>query len=344
MRKIVSALILILSTLIVFSQSGTDELISSAGRLDSAGDISVNWSLGELIIGYKSNGQTNLNLGFQRATQLDIPEVDRSDLFVMFAESQDNYFNGDDIEISIEVANKGKLDATGSFGSLFLSEDMFIDSFDIELGLFVIGSIDSDKSLSIDIPFFIHDSIEVGDYYLIVDVDILDNLTESDEFNNMAQRAFRIGDLSLAPDLEITAGEIPSMYLIGEALDISIDIRNNGQTEAKSSELVYYLSDNADLSGDYDVLGSSQVDRIQSGEQISVQKTFVLVDTTYAGNRQLIIVADGYYQLGESVESNNQLVHSLEILNNEDQTTSIDVLSQRQISVSPNPVSTGFTV
>ena len=208
------------------------------------------------------------------------------------------------------------------------------------------GDPESDNE-QIDIPASLAD----GDYFILVVIDDLDLVAESDETNNTAAIPFEItgggsgqADLRLEGlTLQRTAG------VSGETLDAQYTLANAGSEPAGASSVALYFSIDASLSAGDRLLSSVDVGALGGGEQTSGSFSFVVPRAT-AGDYFLIAVADDGDAVSESDEQNNATSRSFRVVERgrpqagSDAAASQAKASGRVEGVTPNPAAHRATV
>ena len=118
------------------------------------------------------------------------------------------------------------------------------------------------------------------------------------------------------PDLE-SANESFSTTSIcpGGSFQLNYDVENNGDASAGSSTVKYYLSSDNSYSGDDQLLGSTTVNSIGSGNDISKTKTLNIPSGTSNGSWYVLIVvdADNNVDEGNNGEGNNIYAKSISV-------------------------------
>ena len=118
------------------------------------------------------------------------------------------------------------------------------------------------------------------------------------------------------PDLEPVNESFSTTSICpGGSFQLNFDVENNGDASAGSSVVKYYLSSDNSYSGDDLLLGSTTVNSIGSGNDISKTKTLNIPSGTSNGSWYVLIVADADNNVdeGSNGEGNNVYAKSISV-------------------------------
>jgi len=221
---------------------------------------------------------------------------------------------GDEVSVSADQNYSGdQLDsALPNFDlGYYLSDDCDLSSDDVLLGddSSSIGSDDESDGESADLTIPLGTS--AGTYYILFSSDDEDELTESDEDNNVECIEITITGSSGGGAEDITVSNVsvtPTTVLAGDEISVSADQNYSGDqldSALPNFDLGYYLSDDCDLSSDDVLLGddSSSIGSDDESDGESADLTIPL--GTSAGTYYILFSSDDEDELTESDESNN---------------------------------------
>ena len=215
------------------------------------------------------------------------------------------------MEISWTVENGGTAEARASwYDSVYLSTDDTVGGGDIGLtnpvwSETVVAGGDYGLSATVTVP-----NLPAGDYYLILVVDVFNNVYEDNEANNQQVRAVEIR----TPDLRPTGLEGPAVVETQHTMEISWTVENGGTAEAKASwnDIVYLSTDDVVGGGDIGLTNLSWSEAVVPGGDYGLSAT-VNVPNLPAGDYYLILVVDVYNNVYEENEGNNKTHRSIRL-------------------------------
>ncbi len=210
---------------------------------------------------------------------------------------------GTSVNIACTVQNYDAGDAGSSWMGYYLSTNTSYESSDTYLGESYVSSISAGNYKSISTYLKIPSDTEPGTYYILFYADREQEVSESNEFNNVAYIQLTVP----YPDL-ITTNQWLSEASVstGESVSLSCWVQNTGSGDADENKTGFYLSsDNV-----YDVndifLGYDQVYGISSGSTNTMLSKYVTIPSkTIPGNYYILYKADYLNEVNESDESNN---------------------------------------
>ncbi len=254
---------------------------------------------------------------------------------------------GDTIPIDYTVSNAGNGSAFGNVRDrVWLSSDQVLGTGDRLLATvdaaqipLAAGASYTQNDLLVNLPLDV--SLAVGDYFLIVETDALDNQPESDENNNQAAT---IATISLAfpplPDLQVeNPGLVESSPTSGDTVTLAWQTVNEGTvpvTNSFTERIVIVNSDTGQtlLSTNVPLIVSVD-DPIDSGEVINRTLSFDLPDgIPGAGSITATITTDFQNDVVESFTGN------IPETNNTSSTTFISALPPYPDLIVENPIAT----
>jgi subtilase family serine protease len=179
-----------------------------------------------------------------------------------------------------------------------------------------------------------------GSYYLLCVAEATGPVAEANDTNNTAYAAMRILAPTPAVDLAVTDVDAPSQPLApGSSFEVSARLQNFGTVLALTSQLGYYLSADAVLSTDDQLVGAAVVEPPTNGKFAQTGSLLSLPTGTGPGQYYLLAVADYPDELIEDNELNNVFAQPLAV-----GAPSIDVYFDRFRSLTPSQPAAGGTV
>jgi subtilase family serine protease len=223
---------------------------------------------------------------------------------------------GNLITVNYQLANQGTARAGTSTTKFYLSKDAALSNDDTLL--------DSDQNYfysglgagtySSESDFFVLGSnIAFGNYYLLLQADSNSEIFESNENNNVTAKAITVA----APDLVIQNPSAPASANIGTSIQLSYQVKNQGNGKAGFNYTYFYLSKDGSFSNDDVYVGYDFVNNLNdlAPSAVSSESTSLSISrTTATGNYYLLYKADGSGILKESNENNNVVAKAITII------------------------------
>ncbi|MBD2437599.1 S8 family serine peptidase [Nostoc sp. FACHB-110] len=220
---------------------------------------------------------------------------------------------GNTIQLKYQVKNQGSANAFSSYTTFYLSKDQTISDDDAYLGSDYVDGIATGAYSSESVNLKIDNGIAAGSYYLLCQADGSEELTESNETNNLFAKALNI--TLVKTDLIIQNTVSPSAITVGDSFKISYQVKNQGVGNAFPSSTMFYLSKDKTVSNDDLYLGSNDVANLAAGASISQSTSLKIVNNIVAGSYYLLYKADGYNNIIETNESNNIVAQAITVKN-----------------------------
>ncbi len=215
---------------------------------------------------------------------------------------------GERISVSWTVTNQGSVFAPGSwYDAVFLSDDVAFDvDSDTQLDQYRHNAPPLDANGgSYQVTQTVNlDEATPGSKYLLIVADAFGQRSETDETNNVRALPIEIK----APDLEVTAASAPDSAVIFQTIDVSWTVINHGPGSAAAGwdDVIAISDDMVFDDSDTTVDEAYPRDHIPLAAGASYTTTLtVRIPNTAAGNRYLLVVADGFEDQGETDETNN---------------------------------------
>ncbi len=219
------------------------------------------------------------------------------------------------INVSWLIKNQGTAATNVNwYDRIFLSSDQTLSANDIAVSdRFNNTSLSINSTYTATQDITIPNSAALGAQYLLFVADGYGNQKETNNDNNVFAAAIAIN----APDLTLTAATAPIFGSIGQNVDISWTVVNQGEGVANADHYDYvYVSTDTTLDGNDTFVASEYITtNLTSGANYAVTKSFTLPNTA-VGDRYLLFVTDGNNAQGETNESNNIRAVAFSVRNN----------------------------
>lgn len=211
---------------------------------------------------------------------------------------------GGSISATSQVYNLNGGTATSSNLGYYLSTDNILSTNDILLGSATGGALISGQSSTRYSTLTIPASTTAGSYYVLFAADYLNDVTESNETNNVTSVSITVQPAS--PDLIIQSATLSSTLVqAGNALSFTCYIYNQGNSPASNSSVGFYLSTDAILDASDALLTSQYGATLNAGGSSYRSTTAAIPSTTAAGTYYILFAADYQNQVAETNETNN---------------------------------------
>jgi len=154
-------------------------------------------------------------------------------------------------------------------------------------------------------------NVEDGLYYVIVTVDVvLDNVYESNEFNNYYAFPVTVGNVEpTGADLRIRNEEVSPYSNVAPGMDIELtcDVENDGNERTESGgRIAFYFSEDDDFEPGIDLfLGYQSFGRLDPGEDSYEDITIEAPQVSSTGSKRIFYYVDYENDVDEYDETNN---------------------------------------
>ncbi|MFN6461342.1 MAG: CARDB domain-containing protein [Nostoc sp. DedVER02] len=218
------------------------------------------------------------------------------------------------ITVNYQLANQGTASAGSSTTKFYLSKDTTLSGDDTYLSYsrsYFYSGLGEGKYSSESYSLILSSNITFGNYYLLLQADGNGEIFESNENNNVTAKAITIA----APDLLIQNPSAPASANIGTTIQLSYQVKNQGNGKAGVNTIRFYLSKDTSLSTEDISLGSDiiGISDIAPSAVISESASLYLSSTITPGSYYLLYQADGFGSLRESNENNNVVAKAIAI-------------------------------
>ncbi len=239
-------------------------------------------------------------------------KTNQADLIIQNAVNPSCMSAGGSMKISYQVKNQGAGSAGYSQIKFYLSTNTTLSKDDIYLGSDCLSRITSGSYSAKTTKLSIGNHIATGNYYLLYQADGNKNVAESNETNNIVAQAIAISKA----DLIIQKAVNPNSGLVGDNIEVSYQVKNQGAGNAGYSQTKFYLSKNKTLSNDDTLLGGDYISSMKAGKHSTQTTTLTISDNIATGDYYLLYQADGKKNVAESNETNNIVAKAITITAN----------------------------
>lgn len=238
------------------------------------------------------------------------PPTNEPDLQVDFGSGNYSADPGAVASFNFDLTNAGTAIVSDSYRVGFvLSTDATLSSNDVFVGEVPTGNTGIGTTADIGGAITVPSNLAAGNYFLIAKADFDDIITESNENNNTATRAFTVNGSTPPtdlPDLQVAFGSGNYSGNPGAVASFNFDLINAGTvTATESYQIGFVLSTNATLSSDDVFVGEVPTGDTGVGTIFDVGGAITIPGNLAAGNYFLIAKADFDEVVTESNENNN---------------------------------------
>ncbi|WP_339379282.1 CARDB domain-containing protein, partial [aff. Roholtiella sp. LEGE 12411] len=300
----------------------TSKSITTQTPLAAGSNYTINRSINlpNVVVGnynllFKADGNNQQGETDENNNVRAIPiNIKAPDLIISDATAPTNGIANGTIDVSWTVTNQGEVQAPADwYDSIYLSTDntfsAFSDSF------ITAQYISTQTPLAAGGNYTINRSITLpnrpaGDYYLLFRTDYYDYYSsnyqgETDENNNVRAIPITIG----VPDLTISAATAPESGALGETIDVSWTVANQGAVTAPAdwTDRIYISTDATWDSSDTLVTSESIASQtpLAAGSNYTINRSITLPNQAPVGSGYLLFRADANSAQGETDETNN---------------------------------------
>ena len=218
---------------------------------------------------------------------------------------------GDEVEGEYDLANTGSEAAGESSVAFYLSTNATLSTNDTFLAREDADGVDAGGDGDGDFEFTVPSGLAAGDYFLLAVADDRNDVTESDESDNVASTPFTVtgggsGGGGGDADLIVTAVSVePATGQAGDEIEGEYDLANTGSEASGESQVGVYLSDDASLSSNDVLLTREDADGVDAGGDGDGDFEFTVPGSVEPGDYFIIVAADDGNAVPESAENNN---------------------------------------
>lgn len=229
---------------------------------------------------------------------------------VIKGEETENYrlTVGERFKAYCNVKNQGTSNSKESSLDLYFSTDKVLDNSDTYLGSENVGDLVAGRSSYEHEYVRIPTSAEEGVNYILYIADADNDMSETDEDNNVAyEKIYVEAEEEVLPDLVIT-NEYLSTYNVeaDNYVKAYCKVKNQGDAFSGTTRVHYRLSDDKYLSNDDQYIDDDRVETLAAGQKSSEEYDRVFIpEDTPTGYKYILFIADGENSVDESNELNN---------------------------------------
>ena len=148
-------------------------------------------------------------------------------------------------------------------------------------------------------------------YYYKIQVDALNEVTETDEGNVFVSGGFMFEGGEASPELSGSIDSYSPIMIVGEVTSVDVTFYNNGNQDVGLTDGALYLSDDMTLDGSDQPIGGSWDGSLLQSDFVNHSFMFTVPDRQSTG--YLILVIDESDSIAESNEGNNIAVSPVSI-------------------------------
>lgn len=227
--------------------------------------------------------------------------------------SQTSAAAGSALNAGVLVFNQGNTQAAAHSLGVYLSADATLSANDALLTSTQVPALPGNQGYTVYPQFTVPAATAPGSYYVLFVADHQNQLSETNETNNVRSVAFTVQ----APSVDLVMQQVYtgiSSVAAGNSFNASSYIANQGNSAAASSNVGYYLSSNTTLDANDQLLGNSTGGSLAAGGYSSRYATLTVPAGTAAGQYYVLFVADYQNQVTETNEANNVSSASLSVV------------------------------
>ncbi|MCO4764391.1 MAG: hypothetical protein KC502_22965, partial [Myxococcales bacterium] len=225
---------------------------------------------------------------------------------VSFAPTKKSYAPGEKVTVGGVMSNKGTGTAGLTTARYYLSKDSKLTGIDAILASVTKGGLAAGQSTSLTTAFNLPKSGTAGTWYLIVKVDALNKVKESNELNNTRVYPITIGSITTGADLTPTSfSTSKTVYAPGNTITAYGAVKNIGKGKSGSYTLEWRLSTNSAITTGDKLLKTLTRTALNPNTTTSASTSLVLPATTAVGTYYIGLWVNRSKLSGETNYSNN---------------------------------------
>ncbi len=217
-----------------------------------------------------------------------------------------NCVKGTSFNETYTIKNSGSSISNSVNTEFYISNDTIFDNSDTFLNSTTNYNIGVNSSTNGNIYITIPTTVAIGNYYILTIVDRLNQISETNENNNIKHSPIAI--INTTSDLYCSSATVPSTITTNTSFSISCYIQNIGSNTALQSVVGYYLSKNSTYDSTDIFVSSTICNSLNSFNAQTVNSVITLPNTLSSGKYYFIFIADYNHQISESNELNNTYV------------------------------------
>ncbi len=222
--------------------------------------------------------------------------------------------NGDVLTLSWTVQNLGDTSAAHPWTDRIVlsQDDIYGNAGDIQLGTLVHSTELADGesytgSIDVNIPFGIQ-----GDYFILIRTDSSNQVFEISDGNNTTSQPIEIAIADPPADLIVDAITVPASGFIGDSIDVTWRVRNDGTATTVATSWVdrLYLSSDATFGGDILLGNVTHNGALGSNASYTMTSSLVVPASVTPGDYFLIVQTDATGRVEEPTAEDNNVTLS----------------------------------
>jgi subtilase family serine protease len=280
--------------------AGSEQTITVNGTIPSA-QAPGTWYLGAVADAFSSIAESNESNNALAGNTL---QVSGSDLAVLSVSGPASGLTGQAVPVTVTIRNLGPGAAPSSYLYVYLSKDAVITTLDSRIGYVPVPALAAGAEQTIVVSATIPAAQAPGTWYLGAIADAISQVPEANESNNaLAGNTLQVS----GSDLAVLSVSGPGSALAGQAVPVTVTIRNLGPGAAPSSYLYVYLSKDAVITTLDTRIGFVLAPALAPGAEQTLVVNATIPAAQAPGTWYLGAIADGIFQIPEGSESNNAL-------------------------------------
>lgn len=227
---------------------------------------------------------------------------------------------GNVVSFFMDLVNAGQAIATGDFEiGFYLSNDPLLSPNDSLVGVIPTGNIPPGTIAAVPAAIAVPAGQAPGNYYILIEVDRMGVIYESNESNNLLAVPFNI--MQIPADVDLAFGDVrfmPTQIAVGETFSHEISFFNQGTQASAPFKVGFYLSSDAQYHAGIDlpllVFELLTLDPVPFASAVTSFRPITLPADLVPGTYHMLVVLDSEASIIESNESNNLLAFNFDVL------------------------------
>ena len=243
---------------------------------------------------------------------------------------------GSGTTVSFDLQNLTGTHAGYTKLAVVLSSDDTYQASDVTLKTVTMDNVPAEDQIEREVEVTIPNGTASGTYYLLLRVDVADDLAEDNETNNLTAFQIQVG-ISQADLVIQNANLNPASVVAGNTVQATANVVNQGAMAAGTSRLAYYLSNDTTFDGSDLLLDDFSVPQLGVNGTTPASKTLT-IPSNQSGTRYILFRADAGNTVAEGPgEANNVVPVQIQIVSG---SSSVDLIVENATG-SPNALQAG---
>jgi subtilase family serine protease len=222
------------------------------------------------------------------------------------------------IFLDYEIKNIGQALASDNFTRFYYSSDTVLDSSDFDVGNNIVNSLQKNESFQGQVA--LNTSPNASQKYLLIQTDISNLITESDELNNVYVVGLDLSSTTSLSDLTISGLSVSNktnQVTQGYGFIPTYTLKNKGNASSGTSVTKYVISKDAILGNADDFIpvslanGGAVAGLAAGASRVENDDYLVIYDNITSGLYNLFAIVDSTNTVAENNENNNVLSVSI---------------------------------